>query len=170
MAQQSFEYKDKYGRFPLWTNSMFSGMPAYQIAMDQDYPVGLGWLSYFFTLGLPKPINFFYLACFAFYLLALSLSWNRWIGILTAICYAYATYNPIIIGAGHDTKMLAIGYAPLVISGFLLLFQNKKGWGLAALITGLSLQISTSHLQIVYYTTLIAGFISLGYQIGRAHV
>jgi len=165
MAQQSFEHKEKYGRFPLWTNSMFSGMPAYQIAMDQDYPVSIQYLSYIFTLGLPKPVNFFFLACLSFYLLALALRWNRWIGILTAICYAYATYNPIIIGAGHDTKMLAIGYAPLVVAGFLLLFQNRKALGIATLAAGLSLQIGTGHLQIVYYTALISGIITLGYLI-----
>ena len=165
MAQQSFEYKEKYGRFPLWTNSMFSGMPTYQIAMDQDYPVSIQYLSYIFTLGLPKPVNFFFLACLSFYLLALAMGWNRWIGVLTALAYAYATYNPIIIGAGHDTKMLAIGYAPLVIAGFLLLFQNKKGWGLASLAAGLSLQIGTGHLQIVYYTALIGGIIALGFLI-----
>ena len=163
MAQQSYEYKEKYGRVPLWTNSMFSGMPAYQIAMDQDYPVSVQWISYLFTFGLPKPINFFFLACLSFYLLALALGWNRWIGVLTALAYAFSTYNPIIIGAGHDTKMLAIGYAPLVIAGFLLLFQNKKGWAVATLGAGLSLQIGTGHLQIVYYTLIIAGFITLGY-------
>ncbi len=165
MAQQSFEHKEKYGRFPLWTNSMFSGMPAYQIAMDQDYPISVQYLSYIFTLGLPKPVNFFFLACLSFYLLALALGWNRWIGILTAIGYAYATYNPIIISAGHDTKMLAIGYAPLVVAGFLLLFQNKRALGIAALATGLSLQIGTGHLQIVYYTVLISGIITMGFLI-----
>jgi hypothetical protein len=169
MAQQSFEHKEKYGRFPLWTNSMFSGMPAYQIAMDQDYPVSIQYLSYIFTLGLPKPINFFFLACLSFYLLALAMGWNRWISILTAIGYAFATYNPIIIGAGHDTKMLAIGYAPLVIAGFILLFQKKKALGIAALATGLSLQIGTGHLQIVYYTAIISGIITLGFLINTMY-
>lgn len=170
MAQQSFEYKEKYGRFPLWTNSMFSGMPAYQIAMDQDYPISIQYLSYIFTLGLPKPVNFFFLACLSFYLLALAMGWNRWISMLTAIGYAFATYNPIIIGAGHDTKMLAIGYAPLVIAGLALLFQNKKLLGIAALATGLSLQIGTGHLQIVYYTALISGILTLGFLIHTFYV
>jgi hypothetical protein len=63
MAQDALEYREKNGITPLWTNSMFSGMPAYQIAMDQDYPVSIQYLSYIFTLGLPKPVNFFFLAC-----------------------------------------------------------------------------------------------------------
>jgi hypothetical protein len=165
MAQQSFEYKEKYGRFPLWTNSMFSGMPAYQIAMDQDYPVSNQWLTYFFTLGLPKPVNFFFLACLCFYLLALALGIQPWLAVLGGLSYGYSTYNPIIIGAGHDTKMLAIGYAPLVIAGILLLFKKRWGWGIAALAAGFSLQVSTAHFQIVYYTLLTAGFLSIGYLI-----
>lgn len=63
MAQNSFQYKETHGKFPLWTNGMFSGMPAYQIAMDPDTPVSLGWFYYLVTLNLPKPINFFFLAC-----------------------------------------------------------------------------------------------------------
>lgn len=163
MAQQSFEYKEKYGRFPLWSNSMFSGMPAYQIAMDQDYPVSTQWLSYPFTFGLPKPINFFFLASLSFYLLCIVLGVNPWLAIAGGLSYAYATYNPIIVSVGHDTKMLAIGYAPLVIAGFVLLFRKNWGWGIALLAAGFSLQISTGHLQIVYYTLLIAGFLTLGY-------
>lgn len=165
MAQQSFEYKEKYGRFPLWTNSMFGGMPAYQIAMDQDYPVSTQWMAAVFTLGLPKPANFFFLACVAFYLLCLVMRINPWIAMAGGIAYAYATYNPVIIAVGHDTKMLAIGYAPLVLAGFLLLFQKRWGLGAATLAAGFSLQMSTGHLQIVYYTLLVAGFCTLGFLI-----
>src|SRR5688500_8983596 len=63
MAQNSFEYKEKHGNFPLWTNGMFSGMPAYQIAMEASHAVSPGWFYYVLTLGLPKPISFFFLAC-----------------------------------------------------------------------------------------------------------
>ena len=163
MAQQSFEYKEKHGRFPLWTNSMFSGMPAYQIAMDQDYPVSVGWLSSVLTLGLPKPVNFFFLASLCFYLLCMAASINPWISMAGALSYAYATYNPVIIAVGHDTKMLAIGYAPLVIAGFLLLFRKQWGFAVAALGTGIALQMSTGHLQIVYYTLLISGALFAGF-------
>ena len=69
MAQNAFDYKEKHGHFPLWTNSMFSGMPAYQIAMDQRHPVTNVYLSWLFTFNLPKPFNFFFLACFSFYIL-----------------------------------------------------------------------------------------------------
>ncbi|HEX8676456.1 MAG TPA: hypothetical protein VF700_04505, partial [Segetibacter sp.] len=163
MAQQSFEYKEKYGHLPLWTNSMFSGMPAYQIAVEPTQPVTNLYLSYLFTFGLPKPLNFFFLACFSFYILLMVLRINPLIGIMGALAYAYSTYDPIIIAVGHDTKMLAIGYAPLVIAGLLLLFQKKYWFGAALLSSGFALQASTSHLQIVYYTLLIAAAATISY-------
>lgn len=163
MAQQSFEKKEQYGHFPKWTNSMFGGMPTYQIALEGTHKVSFHYVSYILTLGLPKPINFFFLACISFYLLALVLGINPWVGIIGALSYAYSTYDPVIIGAGHDTKMLAIGYAPLVVAGLLLLFKKKWWLGGAALATGLALQLGTNHLQIVYYTLLILGAVTLGF-------
>src|SRR5579862_8449449 len=68
MAQQSIEYKEKNGHYPLWTESAFSGMPAYTIAMNAP-KVSIGYLSYLVTLGMPKPINYLFLACICFYIL-----------------------------------------------------------------------------------------------------
>ncbi|MBK8089182.1 MAG: hypothetical protein IPK31_15265 [Chitinophagaceae bacterium] len=165
MAQQSFEQKEKLGHFPKWTNSMFGGMPTYQIALEGTHKVSFYYVSYVLTLSLPKPANFFFLACLSFYLLALVLGINPWIAIMGALSYAYSTYDPIIIGAGHDTKMLALGYAPLAIAGLLLLFKKRWWLGSAALSTGLVLQLSTNHLQIVYYTLIILGAITVGFLI-----
>src|SRR5664279_2246957 len=54
MSQQSVEFHDKYGYYPLWTNSLFSGMPAYQIFLDARTHVQVGYLDSIFRLGLPK--------------------------------------------------------------------------------------------------------------------
>ncbi len=163
MAQQSFEYKDKYGHFPLWTESMFSGMPAYNIAMEAKSKVSVGYISYLLTLGLPKPVNFFFLACACFYILTQVLRINPWVGILAAIGYAYCSFDPIIISVGHDTQMLALGYAPAVIGSLLLIFQRKYLIGAALFTVFFALQTSTQHLQVVYYTGIICGFISIAY-------
>lgn len=163
MAQQSFEFKEKHGHFPLWTNSMFSGMPAYQIAVDQRHSLSMQYFSYLFTFGLPKPMDFFFSACICFYLLMLILKIRPSIGVFAALCYAYATYNPIIVAAGHDTKMQAIAYAPAIIGAIILIF-NKKYWlGSILLTISYSLQIGTNHLQIVYYTLLTAFIIAVFY-------
>lgn len=165
MAQQSIEVKEKNGKIPLWTNSLFSGMPGYQVAMENNHKVSFHYVGQALTLGLPKPANFFFLACLGFYLLALVLGANSWVAIMGALSYAFSTYNPIIIGAGHDTKMLALGYAPIIVAGLLLLFQKRYWLGSAAMATGFTLQLSTSHIQIVYYTLIILAAITLGFVI-----
>src|SRR5688572_8997098 len=78
MAQQSFEVKEKTGHFPLWTNSMFGGMPAYQIALDSQTNIGagIGYFTQIISLGMPEPINFFFLACLCFYVLCIVLRVN----------------------------------------------------------------------------------------------
>jgi hypothetical protein len=164
MVQQSIEYKEKHGHFPLWTESMFSGMPAYNIAMEpKSVKVSIMNLSNVLTLWLPQPISFFFLACICFYILTMVFGVRSWIGILTALAYAYSSYDPVIIATGHVTKMLAIGYAPAVIASLLLLYRGKYLWGTALLTLFFSFQAGTQHLQIIYYTLLIAGLLTLVY-------
>ena len=165
MAQNSFEYKEKHGEFPLWTNGMFSGMPAYQIAMEPDVPVNPMWFHGLATLYLPKPISFFFLACICFYFLSQVLRINPYIGIIGGLAYAYATYNPIIVGVGHDTKMLTIGYLPAFIASLVLLYEKKYLWGAALLAVFSALLVAFNHMQIVYYGLIIAVFMVAGYAV-----
>lgn len=163
MAQNSFAYKDKHGTFPLWSNGMFSGMPAYQITGIGENPIGIGYIGSLLTLGLPKPVYFFFLACICFYFLTQVLKVNPYIGIFTALGYAYATYNPIIISAGHDTKMNAIAYMPALIGSLLLLYEKKYLWGAALTAVSTALIVGANHMQITYYTFIIAGIMSIAY-------
>ena len=127
MAQQSIEVKEKTGYLPLWTNSMFSGMPAYQIAFDPKTNInaGIAFFTKALSLGLNEPANFFFLACLCFYILCLIAGASPWVAILGAISYAYSTYDPVIITAGHNTKMISLAYAPMIIAGLMLLYQRK---------------------------------------------
>jgi hypothetical protein len=163
MSKSLFDYKAQHGHFPLWTNSMFSGMPAYQIAMEVDNPVSPGIFYTLFSLGLPKPISFFFLACLCFYFLSQVLRVNPYIGIIGALAYAYATYNPVLVATGHDTKMQSIAFMPALIGSLILLYERKYLWGAALTALFTVLLISMNHMQIVYYALIIAGIMTLGY-------
>ncbi len=165
MAQSSFEFKEKHGHFPLWTNSMFSGMPTYQIAMEAENPLTIFNLSSVLGLGLPNPAHFFFIACICFYFLALVLRCNPYVAISTALAYAYCTYNPIIIAAGHETKMLALGYLPALIGSIILMFNRKYVWGTALTAFFTAILIGANHLQITYYTLIIIVFMSVAFLI-----
>lgn len=161
-AQNAFEVKERTGKMPLWSTSVFSGMPNYQIATEGKYAFPFD-LNKVFGLGLPKPMNFFFMACVCFYILCVVLRLNPAIGVFGALAYAYATYNPLIISAGHETKMMAIAYMPLLLAGLLLIF-NKRYWiGLAVATLGAMLELMANHPQIAYYFFLIAAAVTIGY-------
>jgi Bacterial membrane protein YfhO len=160
MSKQSFDYKEKTGHFPLWVTSMFSGMPSYQIALDGPW-TPLFFFDNLFKLWLPKPMNFFFLACISFYFLCMSLRIKPYAAIPGAIAFAFCTFSPIIITAGHDTQMFTLAYTPALIGAVLLIF-NKKYWlgfALTALFT--ALQIGQGHQQISYYAFLILGIMAI---------
>ncbi|WP_440133798.1 YfhO family protein [Chitinophaga sancti] len=161
MARQSLDYKAAHGQAPLWTNSMFGGMPGYQIVLESREPFNISDLGKVFTLWMPKPINFFFLAGLSFYLLCSVLGTRSWIGLLGAVAYAYSSYDPIIVGAGHDTKMMAIAYIPAVLAGVILLTQKKYTIGVAVTALFMSLLIASNHMQVTYYFLLLLGVLGI---------
>jgi hypothetical protein len=163
MAQQSYEYKEKYGNFPKWTNSMMSGMPAYQIALGPQKPINihLHYVQDILTLGFPKPVFYLFIMALCFYLLCIIVGINPWISILGGIAYAYASYNPVLIAGGHDTKLLSMAYAPAILAGLQLIFKQKYWVGSIVLLISGILLVSQLHQQIVYYTLLIVIFMTI---------
>ena len=161
MAQDAFSYKEKYGYTPLWSNSMFGGMPAYQTTGVGGFEYSVGWINQLLTLGLAEPISLFFLASICFYFLAQVLGFNTIISIIGALGYSYATYNPIIVSVGHITKMHSIAYLPLFIGSLLVLYQKK--YLLGGILTSVAtvLLIQGNHIQIDYYGVLIAIFMSV---------
>lgn len=163
MAQNSFEYKEKHNTFPLWTQGMFSGMPAYQIAIDAQTFSPQGFIHDLLTLWLPKLPAFFFLACICFYFLSQVLRVNPYIGIIGALAFAYATYNPTALVAGHDTKMTALAILPAFIGSLLLIYEKRYLPGLALTATFTALFVAANHPQIVYYGMIIVAFMTLAY-------
>ncbi|HZG22950.1 MAG TPA: YfhO family protein, partial [Chitinophagaceae bacterium] len=148
-------------------NSMFSGMPAYQIAKEAPSKISPDYFHALFTLNLPKPINFFFLASLMMYFLLMVIRLNPWIGIMGALCYAYSTYDPIIVAVGHDTKMTSLGYAPAVLAGLLLIFQRKYLSGTVLLALFAALMTAFNHIQIMYYVLWMALAIAIAFAIDR---
>jgi hypothetical protein len=165
MARNSFQYKETHGHFPLWTNSMFSGMPAFQIAMDSQ---SVGFPGYFYgllTFYFTKPASFFFMACVCFYFLSIVLRVNPYIAIIGALAYAYSTYNAVIVSVGHDTKMQSIAILPGVIGALILICEKRYWLGMLLLATFTALLVSFNHVQIIYYAMIISVGLLLGYLI-----
>ncbi|MFN5931139.1 MAG: hypothetical protein ACK42F_06055, partial [Sphingobacteriales bacterium] len=164
MSKDIQDYKETHGTAPLWTINMFSGMPGFQIATNNN-----NYLAYYanelFSLYIPKPFNFFILACLGFYFLGLVLGANPWMAMTGALAYAYSTYDPVIISVGHDTKMLSIAYMPAALGGLMLIFQGQYRLGAAFTALFSSILIYQNHFQIVYYFGIMVVFMTIGHVI-----
>lgn len=160
-AQEILDYKE-HGENIHWTNSMFSGMPGVQIAGSYPALSFINFLHTIFTLGLPTPASFLFLYFVGFYILALTLRIKPMIGVLGSIAYGLSSYFIIILQAGHNTKALAIGYAPFVLAGFIWAYRSKKMMFPLAL-SGLfmALELKANHIQISYYLGMILVFIGI---------
>lgn len=165
MAQDLFNYKETHGHYPLWNNNLFGGMPAYQIAMEAANPITPIYFHQLFMLFLGKPIGFFFLLCIGFYFLSQVIGTKSWIGILGSIAYAYATYDPIIIAVGHDTKMQAMAYMPALLGALWLIYKKEYWWGAALTALFSFLLIAMNHLQVTYYFLIMAGIMTIAFMV-----
>lgn len=153
MARELIDYREETGKEALWTNSMFSGMPAYMISTSYKGNK-LAYLDRLLQAG-PRPVSFVFLYLIGFYILLLAIKVNPWLAIAGAIAFAFSSYNFVILAAGHNSKAIAIGYMAPVLAGVLLAFRGKRLLGTALTGIALSLQILAGHLQITYYTLII---------------
>lgn len=152
MAKELVDYEKEHpGEVPLWTNSMFGGMPAYQIKTDTSHSI-FYHLNHIVQNNLPySTVAIVFLYMLGFYILLISLKVDKWLSMAGAIGFAFASYNIIIIIAGHITKAYAIGMMAPVIAGVILLYRKQYiGGGLLTLIA-LGSEIAMNHVQITYY-------------------
>lgn len=161
MVQNSIEYNKQYGHYPLWNPNLFAGMPNYQVAISSKSTL-LDFTKYL-TFGLPKPISFFFLACLCFYLLSQVLSVNIYLGVLGSLIFAFGSYVPVIISAGHETKMLAIAYMPGMLAGLILIYTKRYWIGLFITALFATQEITSNHPQITYYFGIVCGIMTLSY-------
>lgn len=166
--QGSKEHRDfvaKTGENAGWANNMFSGMPL----ILSDYKANGNWFNsiqntiLLYTHGLPyNPIVLFVLAMVSFYIMSCSLKWNKWLGLTGAIAFAFASYNPIIIVAGHTTKFIDIAYIPALVAAAVYAYQGRYWLGAALAGVSMAFMMDVGHYQIIYY----AGIMMVGIIIG----
>lgn len=165
MAKEIVDYRTEYNKEPLWTNSMFGGMPAYLISTIYTTNL-IRYVDKYISLTLHPPVKFLFLTLMGFYLLlVVGFRVDPWLAIAGAIGFSFSTYFFIIEAAGHNTKAHAIAYMAPVLMGIVLSFRGKLIWGGVLTSLFLALQIIANHPQITYYTLLIVFLFGLAYLI-----
>lgn len=137
------------GEKPLWTNSMFGGMPSYMISTD--FEGNKVKTIYDSLLTGKRPATYVCLSMISFFLLLMAFGVNPWLGIIGAIAFAFSSYNFIIIQVGHNSKMIAIAYMPMVMAAVVYAFKKNRLLGSVFLGLALALEILAKHPQITYY-------------------
>ena len=160
MSREIVEHREATGQEPLWTGSMFSGMPAYQISVLWKGNV-LQFVDDAFHLWLPRPASFLFLYLLGMYILLVCLGVEKWTALIGAFAFAFSSYFIVILDAGHNSKANAIGWMPPVLGAFVLLYRGREWLGGALLALFLALQVMQNHVQITYYLGVVLVFFAL---------
>lgn len=161
MSKEIQDFREDTGEEALWTNSMFSGMPAYQISVKYSNNLIKG-IDHILRLGLPRPADYVFLTLLGFFILLIALGVNPWLSIVGAIAFAFSSYFFIILEAGHNSKAHAIAYMAPVLAGVFLTYRGKYILGAIITLLFASLEIATNHLQITYYLVIILIAVGIG--------
>ena len=160
MSKEVQDFREDTGEEALWTNSMFSGMPAYQISTKSNANL-IQYVVKAISLGIPRPANLLFLYLLGFYLLLLSLKVDYRLSAVGAIGFAFSSYFFIIIMAGHMTKAHAIAYVPMVVGAVLYTYRGRMLLGGVLTALAVALELYANHLQITYYLVLVLILIGL---------
>ena len=144
MSKEVNDYRSETGKEALWTNSMFGGMPAYQISVLYKNNVSQ-YINNFLSLKLPVPARYLFLSLLGFYILLLVFKLDVWLSFAGALAFGFSTYFFVIESAGHNSKAHSMALMAPVIAGILLSYRGKYLLGGALTLLFLALQLNANH-------------------------
>ena len=158
-GQEATQYREETGEYTRWTNSLFGGMPTYQIAPSYESTQPLTWVQKVYQLFLPTYVNLTFILMLGFFILLRAFGIPTWLAGLGGLMWAFSSYFFILISAGHIWKFITLAYIPPTIAGIVLAYRGKYLAG--GIITALfiALQILSNHVQMSYYFLFVILFI-----------
>ena len=162
-GQEGKEYLERTGERTRWTNSIFGGMPTYQMSPSYDSTDLLKSVENLYHLYLPTYVWYVFVMLLGFYILLRAFNFKVWMAGLGAIIWAFSSYFFIIIAAGHIWKLITLAYIPPTIAGLVLCYRGKYLSG--GLVTALfvAMQIASNHVQMSYYFLFVMLFMVIAY-------
>ena len=161
MSKEIVDYRNATGKEALWSNNMFSGMPAYLTSTLYSGEIFSKIQKSVTTISTPVMVLSF--SFLFFFILCILLDIGVWTAFAASLAYGLMTFNFAVMATGHFTKAHALTYTALVVAGILVAFKkNKIGGSLIAAI-GLSLMLSANHLQMTYYAAILILILGITY-------
>jgi hypothetical protein len=161
MSQELSNYRELHNEEALWSNSMFGGMPAYQVSTEHNANL-LRPILLVLRLGLPGAIGTLFLCFLGYYILGLCLRLGPWYSLVGAIAFGFATITILYLGAGHTGKVTSIAFLAPTLGGFILAFRGRAYLGGAIFMLFLGLNIAANHLQMTYYLAFLLVAVAVG--------
>ncbi len=168
IGHEAEAFREATGETTRWTNSLFSGMPTFQIAPSYPSSSLISWVNTLMGLGLPSPANLVAMMMIGFFILLLSMKMRWYVALTGAIAYGFSSYFIIIIGAGHIWKFVTLAYVPPTIAGVLLCYRGRYLAGGAMTAFFAMMQIASNHVQMTYYFMFVIAGISIAILIWSA--
>ena len=162
-GQEAALYNEQTGEKTRWTNSLFGGMPTYQIAPSYESGTPLRWTQKVYQLFLPSYVNLTFILMLGFYILLRVFGISVWLAGLGSILWAFSSYFFILISAGHIWKFITLAYIPPTIAGIILAYRGKLLAGGIVTAIFVALQIMSNHVQMSYYFLFVILFIMGAY-------
>lgn len=163
LGQELTQYEQRTGEVTRWTNSVFSGMPTYQISPSYNSTDGLSAVMSAYHLWLPDYVWFIFAYLLGFYILLRAFNFRQSLAALGSIIWAFSSYFLIIIAAGHLWKVMALAYLPPMIGGVVLAYRGKYLWGFIVTAVFTAFEIKANHVQMTYYYLFIVLFMVIAY-------
>lgn len=157
-GQERVQYMQKTGEDTRWTNSLFGGMPTYQLAPSYKSGAVLKQATNLYHLWLPENVWFVFAYLLGFYILLRAFDFRQSLAALGSIIWAFSSYFFIIIAAGHIWKVWALAYLPPMIAGVVLAYRGKYLWGMIVTAIFSAFEVNANHVQMTYYYLFIIFF------------
>lgn len=162
-GQEGKAFHDATGQTTRWTNSLFSGMPNFQIAPSYPANESLSWVGRAFSLWLPAPANLLFAMMSGFFIMCLCFKFKWHTALFAAVAWGFSSYFIILIGAGHIWKFATLAYIPPTIGGIVLCYRGKYLTGTALASIFGALQLQSNHPQMSYYFCFVILFLILAW-------
>ena len=162
-GQEIEQYQKKTGEHTRWTNSLFGGMPTYQLAPSYNSTSVLNKAETAYHLWLPENVWYVFAYLLGFYILLRAFNFRDYMAALGAIIWAFSSYFFIIIAAGHLWKVMALAYLPPMIGGLVLTYRGKYLWGFLVTAIFSAFEVSANHVQMTYYYLFIILFMFIAW-------
>ena len=163
MGHEASVYREQTGEISRWTNSIFGGMPTYQISPSYKSTDALSQVMNAYHLWLPENVWYVFAFLLGFYIMLRAFNYRQELAALGSIIWAFSSYFFIIIAAGHIWKVMALAYLPPMIAGVVLAYRGKYLWGFLLTAIFTAFEIKANHVQMTYYYLFIILFMIIAY-------